>query len=159
MKVTRENRSLSGMGCSCQDPSLGMSGLGMNNYSDLSWGPPSQSAPGGYFGQGSVNQPGTAANALANAQPDGATPVGDAVFDAFTNDNGGSQPGVLALNPNATSNNLSFVQPPVVSTQCEVVNAINANPIWLLAGTAALFYFASYGAAKHRERKARKAAK
>lgn len=141
MNVTRTNPSLKGLGCSCQDTTLrGIAGLGMDSYATLSWTPPSQSSPGGYFGNGSLGQPGTAANALANAQPDGTTPTGNAVVDAFSNDNGGAQPGVLYLDPNVTANNLSFVQAPVQSTQCKIISTLNANPLLFIGGTFALFY-------------------
>jgi hypothetical protein len=136
----------------------GFSALGQS-YSDMSWSPPSQSSPGGYFGDGSINQPGTAANALLNQSPDGTTPVGSAVMDAFSGEGGQAQPGVLAINPNATANSLSFVQPPQQSTQCEIINTINGNPWWLLVGTGLVFYFASYGTKTYKARKARKAAK
>lgn len=163
MNVDRLNRSLKGLGCSCNDAAFGQSGMaGMGgllnglgrlaqvNYADMSWTPPSMSSPNGYFGNQAAFQPGTAANMLLNQSPDGPTPTGGAVFDAFTNNAGGTQPGVLALDPNATANNLSFIQAPPVSTECKVMSAINAHPLLLIGGVFGLFYLLNEHSGKHK---------
>jgi hypothetical protein len=125
-----------------------MAGLGMDTYSTLSWNDPSQSSPGGYFGSAgasmTINQPGTAANTLAAATPDGATPTGQTVVNAFSNTNGGAQPGVLPLDPNQTANNLSFVVPPAASLQCQVVSWINSSPALFVGGIFALVFLMNH---------------
>jgi hypothetical protein len=108
----------------------------------------------GMNGIGSLGVPGTAANTLANVTPDDVNPTAQTVFDSFTNDHGGTQPGVLALDPNATANNLSFVQPPPVSTQCELISTLNANPLLFIGGTFVLFYLLNQGHGAYQRRKA-----
>lgn len=159
MKVNRSNPVTNGMGCPCTDNPTGMQGLGMSSYSVASWNPPSQSSEGGYFGMGtSVNTQGTAANALANASPDAPNPTTQAVFDAFGNDVGSAQPGVLQLYPNATADNLTFVRPLELSTQCKVIGTLNSNPMWLIGGAFLLFYLTGQGTHKAREYHARRKA-
>lgn len=144
---------------------VALAGLGMDSYAVVSWNPPSQSSADGYFGNGgagpmTINQPGSAANNLANATPDGATPTGVAVVNAFSNNYGGAQPGVLPLDPNQTANSLSFVQPLQPSLQCQITNLINSNPLMFLGIVFGTFYLANQGSHKVREYHAkRKAAK
>ena len=136
----------------------GLRGLGLT----MSWNDPSQSSANGFFGNGgdnaTVNIPGTAANALATATPDGGTPIGTAVVNSFSNNYGGAQPGVLPLSPNDTANNLSFAQPAVQSLQCQLTNAISGNPLMFLGIVFGVFYMANMGAHKAREYRARKKA-
>ena len=79
------------------------------------------------------------------------------VADAFSNTNGGAQPGVLPLYPNATADGLSFVQTPPPSLQCQLINGINANPLIFLAVVAGVFYLADMGMGKARAARARRA--
>lgn len=170
--VTRTNRSLKGLGCACQNPTFGkpvatLNGLGMDTYADLSWAPPGQGIQDGYFGVNasdmSVQASGTAANTLARTTPDGATPTGQAVVDAFSNNYGGAQPGNLPLYPNATADGLSFVHTPPPSLQCQIVNGLNNNPLLFIGAVFGVFYLANLGAHKarayHAKRKAAKGAK
>lgn len=169
--VTRTNRSLKGMGCGTGcgcGPKDGMTGLGMDSYLTMGWTPPGQGTEGEFFGNTpntrmTINQPGTTANALARSTPDGATPTGQAVVSAFSNNYGGAQPGELPLNPNERVNTLSFVQPVPMSLECQLTSAINSHPLIFIGACFGLFYLANVGGTKvrayHAKRKAAKGAK
>ena len=162
MRVLRTNPSLRGLGCSCNDVTFGqggMAGLGMDSYSVASWNPPGQGVSEGFFGNNALKTSGTAANAIATSTADPPTPTGQAVFDAFSNNYGGVQPGHLPIYPNGTADNLSFVQTPPPSLQCQLVSTMNANAGLFVVGTLALFWMLNKGHHKVREYHAKRKAK